>query len=295
MSWSVVHRRRDGPARASAASLAAVQVAELVRSRELLVNLTLRELRGRYKRSVLGWGWSLLNPLASKTIYSLVFRFILKVRFPAGSPSGLKAYGVCLLCGLLSWNFFALTTGASMGALIGNASLIKKAAFRREAVVLATVGAQLMTFLIELGLLSVVVLAFYRRMILPWLAIALVLVVLLAAFTTGIALIFSGLNVYFRDLQHLWTLTSQLLFYASPVVYPVSLINDSLKGGRQWLRWVYEANPIGAFIQSFRNLLYDFRMPPGGRLAYIVAISFVSLFGGLRVFARLDRRLAEEL
>lgn len=273
-----------------------MQVAELVRSRELLANLTLRELRGRYKRSVLGWGWSLLNPLSSMIIYSLVFGFLLKVRFPDGSPSGLKAYGVSLLCGLLAWNFFSLTVGASMGSLIGNASLIKKAAFRREAVVLATVGAQLMTFLIEISLLSIVVLAFYRRMILPWLLLALVLVVLLVAFTTGIALIFSSLNVYFRDLQHLWTLTAQLLFYASPVVYPVKgYVDVKLRGSRMWLRWIYEANPIGAFIQSFRNLLYDFRMPPGGRLAYIVIISFVSLFGGLRVFARLDRRLAEEL
>ena len=106
-------------------------LADLSQSRDLLVNLTLRELRGKYKRSVLGWSWSLLNPLATMVIFTVVFGRLLKVP-PETSPSGLTSYPVFLLCGLLPGTSCRTRMNGSMVALLGNAGLIKKVYFPRE-------------------------------------------------------------------------------------------------------------------------------------------------------------------
>src|SRR2546428_11466197 len=114
------------------------RLAEYMGSRELVVNLTLRELRGKYKRSVLGWTWSLLNPLSTVLIFSLIFGFFLKIQPPVGHPSGLHNFAVFLLCGLLPWNYLSGAMTQSMGALVGNSNLIKKVYFPREMLVVAT-------------------------------------------------------------------------------------------------------------------------------------------------------------
>src|SRR5947208_12188399 len=145
-------------------------LAELARSRELFLNLTLRELRGKYKRSVLGWGWSLLNPLSTMLIYTLVFSVFLKVTVAPGEPSGLDVFPLFLLCGLLPWNFLGNSMTAGMDSLVSNANLIKKVFFPREVLVLATVGSWLFTFLIELAVLGVALLL-AGNVILPWLAL----------------------------------------------------------------------------------------------------------------------------
>ena len=114
-----------------------VAVKEVASSGELIWNLALRELRGRYKRSALGWFWSLLNPLFTMVIYTIVFSRILRATPPPGNPSGLDVFGLYLLCGLLPWNFFSITVTTSMATLLGNGSLIKKVYFPREVLVLS--------------------------------------------------------------------------------------------------------------------------------------------------------------
>jgi ABC-2 type transport system permease protein len=143
-------------------------VTEISRHRELFLNLTLRELRGKYKRSILGWGWSLLNPLAQMAVYSLVFGFFLKVDPPVGDPSGLHVFAFFLLCGLLPWTYLSNALTSGMDALLANANLVKKVWFPRELLVGATVGAWGVSFLIELGVLSVILL-FAGNMVIPWL------------------------------------------------------------------------------------------------------------------------------
>src|SRR3954451_15687852 len=113
---------------------------ELRGSGDLLVNLTQRELRSKYKRSVLGWGWSLLNPLASMVIFTVVFAVLLKQKPDVGNPSGLKLFPLFLLCGLLPWNFLANSMNGGMSTLVGNANLVKKVYFPREVLVAANVA-----------------------------------------------------------------------------------------------------------------------------------------------------------
>ncbi|TML13392.1 MAG: ABC transporter permease, partial [Actinobacteria bacterium] len=180
-------------------------VAEIVESRELIVNLTLRELRGRYKRSVLGWTWSLLNQLSTVVIYSIVFGVLLNgnSNAPTGDPSHLKNFTVFLLCGLLPWNFFGTTLNGAMGVLTGNAGLIRKVYFPREDLVLSFVASGLVTFFIEMGVL-LVILVVYGNNIWPWIPAMLLLMGVQSVFVTGFSLGLAVLNVYFRDLQYLF-------------------------------------------------------------------------------------------
>jgi len=267
-------------------------MADLSQSRDLLVNLTLRELRGKYKRSVLGWTWSLLNPLATMIIFSLVFGKLMKIKPAVGDPSGLVNYPAFLLCGLLAWNFLSNAMNGSMVALLGNAGLIKKVYFPREILVFATILALDWGFLIEMGLL-VVFLLLLGNMVLPWLLGVVVAMVLLTVFSTGVGLVLSMLNVYFRDLQYLVGIGLQLWFYATPIIYPVSLVNNS--GAPQWFKDVYALNPMLGFVGIFRALLYDLRFPSWGQVAYVTAWSAAMVVLGMAVFRKFEPRLAEEL
>jgi ABC-2 type transport system permease protein len=267
-------------------------VKDFTSSRELLWNLTLRELRAKYKRSVLGWAWSMLNPLATMAIYTFVFGVILGADPPIGHPSGLKTYGFYLLAALLPWNFFNAVTTSSMGALVSNAGLVKKVWFPREVLIFASAASWLVSLGIELSVFSVALLI-VGNMVLPWLPIVIVLMALLALFSTGLALVLSAINVYFRDTGHLWGILAQIWFFATPIVYPANLVED--RHLPSVVKHLYEANPMAVFARAFRAAMYDLRWPTVTQFGYLAAVAVVSMVFGLWVFARLSPRFAEEL
>jgi ABC-2 type transport system permease protein len=269
---------------------------EYAQARELTLNLTLRELRGKYKRSVLGWTWSLLNPLSTMVIFSIIFSVFLKVQPPTGDPSGLHSFALFLLCGLLPWNFFATGTTASMGSLIANSNLIKKVYFPREILVASTVAAVFVAFCVEMAVLGVVLLCF-GNMVLPWIPVVVLIMLIEAVFVAGIGLVLSVIDVYFRDTEHFMAIALQALFYSAPIVYPIKYVPKTadVLGVTIPVRAIYELNPLVTFVESFRSALYDLRFPPLGDLAYLVGWAVVLLGFGLWVFGKLDRRLAEEL
>ena len=133
---------------------------EYLQYRELFHNLTLRELRSKYKRSVIGWGWSMINPIANMLIYTVVFALLLQIKPPFGVPSGLHNYAIMLLAGMLPWNFFQGSIMESMGAMLGNQNLIQKTYFPRELIPGATVASKVVSHLIEMSLLLVAVVCF---------------------------------------------------------------------------------------------------------------------------------------
>ena len=186
------------------------QFAELRRSQNLLWNLTLRELRAKYRRWILGWAWSMLNPLSSMVIYSFVFSVVFGATAPKGDPSGLQIYSLYLLCGILPWGFFTLTTNLGMASLTANAGLVRKVAFARETLVFSQVLFCLVQFAIEMGLLAVAML-FFGSHFLVWLPVIMLHMVLLAVYSTGFALALSAASVYFRDLRYLWTIIIQVM------------------------------------------------------------------------------------
>jgi lipopolysaccharide transport system permease protein len=269
-------------------------VSEITASRELITNLTLRELRTRYKRSVLGWTWSLLNPLATVGIYTVVFKYFFKADPPIGEPSGVRNFAVYLLCGLLAWNYFSGCVNGAMAALVGNAGLIKKVYFPREGLVIALTASNLTSFLIELAVLGVILLLIGSAII-PWIPVVLLLVIIMTVFVTGLGLMLSVLNVYFRDVQYLvGSILLQVLFYLTPIVYPIEFVYEATEGN-MFLRRLYTANPTVQFIEAFHHVLYDLRWPTWQNWTYLVAWAAGSLALGMWVFSRFESRLAEEL
>jgi lipopolysaccharide transport system permease protein len=270
------------------------RLAEYADARELTVNLTLRELRSRYKRSALGWTWSLLNPLSTVIVFSIVFAFFLKIEPPVGNPSGLHNFAMFLLCGLLPFNFLSNGMNASLDALLANSNLIRKVYFPREVLVVSTVLSLLVTLLVELAVLCVLLLLL-GNMVLPWIPVLLGIVAIQAVFVLGIGLMLSVLNVYFRDVKHFIGIALQALFYSAPIVYPMSFVEDAATRTSFPVLRVYTLNPLVRFVDAYRAVLYDLRFPALSDVLYISAWAVAMLALGLFVFHRLDRRLAEEV
>ena len=270
------------------------RLAEYAEARELTVNLMLRELRGRYKRSALGWTWSLLNPLSTVLVFSVVFAFFLQIDPPVGDPSGLDNFAMFLLCGLLPFNFLSNGMNGALDALLANSNLIRKVYFPREVLVISTIGALLVTLLVEFAVLCVLLLLL-GNMVLPWIPMLLVLVVIQSVFVLGIGFMLSVLNVYFRDVKHFIGIALQALFYSAPIVYPMRFVEDAASRTSFPLVRVYELNPLVRFVEAYRAVLYDLRFPALFDLVYISLWAAAMLGLGLLVFRRLDRRLAEEV
>jgi len=273
---------------------------EMLSSRELLANLTLREIRGKYKRTIFGQLWSLANPLALMLIYTIVFAFILRVTPEPGDPSGLDVFAVWLLCGLLPWTFFSNVITAGAGSLIANAGLIQKVAFSRIVLPLSLVGSSIYNWLFEMGVL-LIVLVIIGSFVWPWIPLLLVVMALLAVFAAGIALMLSIANVYFRDTQWFLGIILQMWMYLTPIIYPATLVsNQSDEIGYLWgtgltVDFIYNLNPMTHFVEIFRNLLYDNRWPDATEWLICALWAAVSLFIGVIVFRKNEKNLAEAL
>ena len=274
-------------------------LAEYRASRELLGNLTQRELRGKYKRSTLGWAWSLINPLALAVMFTFVFGVVFQARLaPVGNTDleGITAYPLFLLCGLLPWAFLANGVNGGIGALVANSNLVKKVYFPREILLGANTLALLVSLLIEMSVLGVALLLF-GNVWLQFLPLILIVIALQAVFVTGIGLLLSALNVYFRDVQHFVGIGLQLWFYATPVIYPITLL-DSI-ANRDFLGVnllsLYKLNPMTAFVEMYHQMLFFLQWPDWELFLYATFCSFAMLAFGLYVFKKLEPRFAEEL
>lgn len=273
---------------------------EVFAARELLVNLTMREVRGKYSRTLFGQLWSLANPLALMVIYTFVFGFIFKSEPDAGDPSGLDVFALWLLCGLLPWTFFAAVLNVGIGSLVANAGLIQKVYFTRIVLPLSTVASSAYNWLFEMGVL-IIALSIVGAFVLPWVPLVLVAMLLLALFAAGLALMLSIANVYFRDTQYFLTIILQIWMYLSPIIYPIRLVEQAsqdtgpLFGTPVMLIDIYHLNPMEHFIALFRQLMYDNRWPDLSEWLICVCWAVVSITIGLLVFRRNDKKLAEAL
>ncbi|HHW82643.1 MAG TPA: ABC transporter permease [Actinomycetales bacterium] len=274
-------------------------ISEIKESKELLRNLTMREIKGKYKRTSLGQLWSLANPIAAMLIYSFVFQFIIRVRPDAGDPSGLNVFALWLMCGLLPWTFFTNVVNGGIGSIVGNENLVKKVYFPRSALVISNALSWFYSWSIEMVVLVIALLVFGGQPIL-WLLPTFVLMVLLAGFAIGIAMLLSIANVHFRDTQHLVGILFQVWFYANPIVYPATMVaseSEKLGGiiGGITVMDLYTLNPFYYFLEAFRNLLYDNRMPDPSTILIVVALSVGAFAIGWAVFSRHQDRLVEAL
>ena len=266
-------------------------VSNVIASRELLWSLTQRELSTKYRRSFLGWAWSMLNPLANVAIYGFVFGVLFGATAPVGENSGLTGFAYFLLCALLPWNFFSMIISMGMGSISANSGLVRRVAFPREVLVFSNVAHAMVQFAIELTLLCVILLI-AGSPLLACLPVTLLLALLLAVFGAGYALALSTMSVYFKDLTYLWAIVMQVWFFLTPVVYGPEVIQNNVP---EWGQQLMRLNPMVHFVAAFRDTLYHAQFPGFAKLGVLVGCAFASLLIGWSIFARLGRRLPEEV
>lgn len=263
---------------------------------ELLTNLTLRELRSKYKRSMLGWLWSIINPLSQIAIYGVVFGIILGVRTDPGDPSGLDNYALFLVCGLLPWTFLSNGLNGAAGAIVANEGLVKKVFFPRWVLPASSVLSWLASFAVELLVLAAV-LALFGNVVLTSIPMLLVLIAIQTVYVFGLGMLLSGANAYFRDVQHFLGIAMNVWFYSTPILIPAERIPESYEflGVDVALRSILSLNPMAAFVDAYRDLLYDQRGPTLANVVEILVWALLVVAAGVSVFRRLEPRLAEEL
>lgn len=267
---------------------------ELIATRELLWNLTMREVKGKYRRTLLGQLWSLINPIATMLVYTVVFSFIFRMRTSVGDPSGLNIYPLWLMCGLLPWLYFTRVVNGGLTSVVSNAGLIKKVYFPRMHLPLAIALSTGVTWSIEMGVLALALLIF-GGFVLPWLPGVIVFMVFLAFFSVGLAMVLAIVNVHFRDAQHFTSIFLQMWMYLTPIIYPIRLVEEGAARAGEWVLIVYRLNPMERFISVFRTLLYDNTWPAPDDVAWCVGWSITMFVAGYLVFSRNERRLAELL
>ncbi len=266
--------------------------------RELLVSLVRKELRIKYKNSVLGFVWSLLNPALYLVIYYIVFQKILKNNVPL--------FAIFLLCGLLVWNFFSNALSSATTTIINNAGIVKKVAFPREILALASVGAAFVFFLLQAIVLVLALLVFQVAPALSYLWLIPFSLVALVLFASALAVALSAINVYLRDTQHLLELVLLAWFWATPIVYPFQELGVRLS--QKHLLWLYFVNPVTVIVLTFQRALYAILGDASGpilpnysplwyvvQILIVIVVSLILFIGALALFGRLEGNFAEEL
>jgi lipopolysaccharide transport system permease protein len=251
---------------------------ELWAYRELLWVLTMRDIRVRYKQTVLGVGWAVIQPLMLMIVFSLFFGRLAKM------PSDGIPYPIFAYVALLPWTFFANSLSGSSSSLIGSANLISKVYFPRLMIPLASVGSWLVDLLIASAILLVMMLWYGIGWTWSLLAVPfLVIVVMLTALGAGILL--SALTVAYRDFRYVVPFVIQFWMFATPVVYPASLVPE------RW-RWILHVNPMAGLIEGFRSALLG-RPFDGAALGISSAVALAMFLVGIAYFERVERRFAD--
>lgn len=255
--------------------------------RELLFNLAKKELKVKYKNSVLGFFWSLLNPI----LMMLIFSFVLGVVF---KDPKIDNFPIFFLAGLLPWNFFNNSIQGATGSIVANAGLIKKVYFPRELLPLAIALANLVNFFLELVVFFLFISAsawfFTPRLTVFYKFIPYLIFLLPALFflSVGLGFITAAINVYLRDMQHIVGIILMVLFYATPIIYRLELVPPAFLP-------FYKYNPLAVLILSFKNTLYWMQPPTFKMLTFVLLASIIIFAFGYFFFLKLEGGFAEEV
>jgi len=250
---------------------------ELYNYRDLIVALVARDLKVRYKRSAIGFVWTMLQPLLMMLVFEIVFSSVFRFKMEVGN------YAVYALSGVLFWNFFSQSIVASMNSLRGNAGLLKKLPVPREVFPLATVisGVLNLVFaLIPLFLILVVT----RHPLTPALLFLPVAIFLAALFTLGAGLLLSPLAVFFSDTVELVGVLLTALMYLTPVIYPKEIVPEKYL-------WIVRYNPLRSILETFRDPIHQGEIPPLSHLSVCAAIAVAVFILGAWVFRKTSDRI----
>ena len=258
---------------------------QLLRYRALIQSLVARELKARYRGSVLGFFWSFINPLLLLVIYTFVFTVVL----PGAHPRELEPFALFMFCGILPWTWFSSSLLESSTVLVSGGNLIKKVMFPAEVLPIVTVLAGLVHFCLGLPILAAF-LIYYRVAVTPtdllWFPL---IVVIQLVLTIGLALFVSALTVHFRDVRDLLANLLTLWFFATPIIYPLSQAPERV-------RRLLNVNPFTHLAVAYQEVLFTpGAFMEGRRLLAVGAASIVVFLFGYFVFDRLRDTFAEEV
>lgn len=246
--------------------------------RDLLFVLTVRDIKVRYKQTILGIFWVIIQPVLMMLFFTLIFGRL------AGMPSDGVPYPIFAYAGLLPWTFFSNSLNGSANSLVGNSSLITKVYFPRMIIPIASVGAFLVDFLIAFGLL--VLLMFYYGIGLSINILMLpVLAFLTALAAIGVGMWLSALNVKYRDIRYALPFITQFWMFATPIIYPSTLIPE------KW-RWLLKLNPLTGIIEGYRSAIFGKSFDLAG-LGISVIIIIVALLYSIYAFRRMEQNFAD--
>ena len=257
--------------------MAANDLRALVAYRGLLRGLVQRDLTVKYKGSILGVAWSLLHPLVMAAVYTLAFRYVVRVpieRFP-----------LFLLSGLLPWMFFTGALGAATGSIADNGTLVRKVAFPRAVLPLAAVASALVQFALMYTVLVPTALVMGSGLSLAWMALVPV-ALLQTAFTAGLGLLLATAYVFVRDARHLLDVALQIWFWLTPIVYAASLAPAPLQ------RWL-QLNPMLHFVTAYQQIVTAHHVPSLATFALLTTLAGITLLVGWTVFGHAQKRFAE--
>jgi ABC-type polysaccharide/polyol phosphate export permease len=266
------------------------QIAELLRYRELVRNLVWRDLKARYKNSVLGFLWSLVNPL----LMMAVFTFVFTVMMP---NNNIDKFPVFVLCALLPWNWFTTSVMGATHSIVGNAHLIKKVYFPREVLPISVVLSNMINFLLALSVLFAMMLLFQVRFT-AWALLLPVVILIQLVFTLGLAFILGTLNVFYRDTGVIMEVVLLAWFFLTPIFYPIDVLpaHRILFGFDLDLhRLAYIVNPMASLIATYRVILYSGAPPAFDFLVRTVVTALIVLALGYLFFNRYSRVFGEEV
>ncbi|MDP2935602.1 MAG: ABC transporter permease [Dehalococcoidia bacterium] len=255
-------------------------LSELYRYRGLIKNLVARDLKARYKNSVLGFAWCLINPLMMMVVFTLVFGVLMRNNIPN--------FPVFLLIGLLPWNLTAGSVMGSMNSIIGNGHLIKKVYFPREILPISMVCSNLVNFLLACVVLAAMLLVF-RVELSPLMLYFPVILLIHVIFLLGLALLFSSLNVFFRDTEVIMEVVVLAWFFMTPVFYNIEDLTSTFS------RLMYILNPMASIISTYRLVLLYHSPPAAEFLLRTLATSVAVLLIGYWFFLRQAPAFGEEV
>lgn len=252
---------------------------EILQYTELIKNLTISELKTKYAGSVLGFVWSMLNPLLLMIVLYFVFQNVFRF--------GQENFALYLLIGIITWRFFAIGTSSAMGSIVGKSSLVTKIYIPREIIVLSSALSSLISSLLEF-LVLVPLVFILGSTVSPVVIIFPVVHLFYFTIVYGLSLILASLYVYFRDLNQIWDVLINLGFFLSPIVYPLSIVPEKYL-------FYYMLNPITRLMGMYRDLILYNKFPAFGDFAIVFTAGVGVFVIGHLTFSRLSRRFAEAI
>lgn len=254
---------------------------ELYNYRQMIFSLVRKDLRGRYKGSVLGFLWTFINPLFQLIVYTIAFSFIL--------PSPIEKYYLHLFVALIPWIFFSSSIQGGANSIMAAKDLVSKIYFPREVIPISYVTSCFVNMLLTFIIIFIVVIC--SGVGLNPVAIACLPIIMIVEYimALGLAMLFSAVTVFFRDMEHILSIITMAWIYLTPVLYPIDMISN------QTVRKLFYVNPMTSVIVAYRDVLYYSKVPDLSTLLIALGFGVLILLLGCLVFSKLKKHFAEEL